>query len=218
MTCAQPMTMISSVALAVLLMCFQIQAEWTVPPTLPMYWTTGFQGTFLDATHCKHSGFMYYNGKRKLLRTDWMLGPECLNGNGFRGKQDINDGMNNVIRNYHVGGNSSSFECELIPLPGWWDPGYLQRAQLVGSENITFDYVHGVAQTVETVVYNSTGLFIAGYTLSYVGPQGNLLRMQVMQGPHENYYVDFVNFKEVSAAQVGPEAFMGIPNVSCRKI
>ena len=170
---------------------------------------------------------MYYDGVKRHLRTDWVLGYKCgATGNAFQGKQVINDGYKGQLRNYRVPNGTSTFQCNVIPASGWWRYDYLEHETPLNTT--TIEYL-GVKE-MEVDLYNSTGLFISGYVLSYVERDhtgrdpitgmvnGTLRRIEVRQGPHEDYWLDFVGFQAAGdVREWGPQPFAGIAGMPCRK-
>ena len=155
-------------------------------PELPGEWLARFHGVFFGS-QCMHSGNMYYSDTAKMMRTDWVFEDRYASGclyAGWWAKTDVNDcsGDACAIRNYFVPVNSTGYECRTIPLGAWWPRDYLARAAYVGTE---------VLETgVRANVWNSSKLFLSGYVLSYTdADDGVLLRMDVLQGPHEDYSV-----------------------------
>lgn len=212
------------------------------PPTMPAAFTAGFSGQFFGEA-CLHTGFLYYNSALKLLRTDWMFGPSppCLQGNGFTAKADVNDATAKALFNYHVLANASGFTCEQLPLANWWTPDYLAQGTFLGTMEVSV-----FNRTVLTDVYNTTGQFLAGYVLTYLPAAGESarsssappssggepgtragpsppssfspVRMEVWQGPFENYFMDFFSFVPLDPAALPRSMFQLFPNLPCPPI
>jgi hypothetical protein len=195
MVCVRP-NLLCAAAIAVVVFVAAATGE-PVAPELPGEWIAQFHGVFFGS-QCMHSGNMYYSDAAKMLRTDWVFedryASQCLYA-GWWAKTDVNDCSGDAceIRNYFVPVNRTAYECTKIPLGAWWPRDYLSRARYVGSERLETGVVANV--------WNSSKLFLTGYVLSYTDAgDGVLLRMDVLQGPHEDYSVWFDKVFEVPDA------------------
>ena len=186
---------------------------------MPASSITQFQGLFLDGPDrgCHHSGWMYYNDTAKMLRTDWLFGPSCPIGEteSIRMKIDVNDGHAKHIRNYIMPAPNATFECNFIPLPYWWAADYLRKPTTTRNGTAVVELLSG-GSPVPCDVFRSTDVFIAGYVLTYVSQKYNtIVRMKVVQGYGEDYFVDFDSGRGLTPAAVEPHRFDVLPSVRC---
>lgn len=204
-------------------------------PAMPPAFKAGFFGAFFNES-CFHTGFLFYDDTVRKLRTDWMIG-DCADTVGFNllAKTDINDANAGRILNYYVPFNTTSYACNIIPLENgnWWQRDYLAGAQYLGQALVapmtTLSGQGGAASSsssatnvsVLTDVFNSTGQFLAGYVLTYLPvasanapSEYRPLRMEIWQGPHENYYQSFTYFNP-SNAFLPAQTFDIFPTLAC---
>lgn len=194
-------------------------------PVLPPYWTASFVAAWLatdgSATNCSGSGYQYYNSDALLLRTDWTFGPACTFVSTpvtSPAVMEVQDAQHGVLRHYHIRFNESSVVCEAFPTAGWVAPTYLSNATYAGTATITTAWGAAVA----TNVWNATGLYQAGYVLTYTptaaAPAGSppIVRQLVLQGMGFNsYQMDYITQTAVDVSAVPAAAFNPYPAVGC---
>jgi hypothetical protein len=163
----------------------------------------------------------------------------------FLGKVDVNDAANNRIENYILGNSSSySCNIIPTPPGNWWSPDYLQNGDYLGqavvlpmnplypSPSSSFGTSVTASSPEQGIkdapvqqgtlcdVFNTTGQFMDGYVLTYLPVSTSStaytpIRMDIMQGPHENYFQDFTYFNPYPTPSLPSPVFNVFPNVTC---
>ncbi len=166
-------------------------------------------------------------------------------GLGFVAKADVNDAGAGVIRNYHLALNSSSYVCNNIQLPNdnWWSRDYLSNGTYLGQAvvqpmtplstpqrtTLGIDSSSAAAaagaQGVLCDVFNTTGQFLAAYVLTCLpaSTSNNSLsdagylpvRMEIWQGPMEDYYMDFTYYLPSYTSPLPAQVFDLFPGLPC---